>query len=268
MADCDNNCAACGVSDCGKRTEIKKLVPHEGTEIKKIYAVISGKGGVGKSLVTSLLASALTKKGKKAAIMDADITGPSIPQAFGLKDAMATQDDSGLYGCKSKLGIKVMSINLLLEHNEDPIIWRGPIISGFVQQLFTDVNYGKLDYMLIDMPPGTGDVPLTVFQSLPIDGIIVVSSPQELVSMVVQKSINMANMMNIPILGMVMNMSYVKCPHCGERIEVFNHKEGADYPLPLLAELPIDPLISKLVDEGNIEDYPSDIFESVVNALE
>ena len=266
MADCTHDCSTCGVEGCGERTEIKKLVPHKGTSIKKIVAVISGKGGVGKSLVTSLLASALAKEGKKVAILDADITGPSIPQAFGLKDAYATQDEDGIYCAETKLGIKVMSINLLLERNEDPIIWRGPILSGFVQQLFTDVNYGELDYLLIDMPPGTGDVPLTVFQSLPIDGVVVVSSPQELVSMVVQKSINMANMMYVPIYGMIMNMAYVKCPHCNERIEVFTKGED-HYDLPILAELPIDKEIASLVDKGLIEDYPSDLMKDALKAI-
>ena len=267
MADCNHDCSSCGVTGCGERSEIKKLEPHEGTSFKKIIAVISGKGGVGKSMVTSLLASALAKSGKTVAIMDADVTGPSIPQAFGLKDAMATQDENGLYGVKSKLGIKIMSVNLLLEHNEDPIIWRGPIIASFVQQLFTDVNYGELDYLLIDMPPGTGDVPLTVFQSLPIDGIIVVTSPQELVSMVVSKSINMAEMMYIPIIGMIRNMAYIECPHCKERIEVFNSDKSLNKSIPLLAELPIDPVLAKLIDEGKVEEYPSDKLQKTIETL-
>ena len=267
MADCNHNCGSCGVEGCGERQEIKKLVPHKGTSFKKIIAIISGKGGVGKSLVTSLVATALTNDGKKVAILDADITGPSIPQAFGLKDAYATQDENGIYPAVTSKGIKVMSINLLLERNEDPIIWRGPILSGFVQQLFTDVNYGELDYLLIDMPPGTGDVPLTVFQSLPIDGVIVVSSPQELVSMVVQKSVNMARMMYVPIYGLVMNMAYVKCPYCNERIEVFKHAED-HYEIPLLAELPIDPNIARLVDEGKIEEYSTEDFKEVLKAIE
>ena len=268
MADCNHDCSSCGVEGCGERQEIKKLVPHEGTSIKKVIAIISGKGGVGKSMVTSLLASALAKEGKKVAIMDADVTGPSIPQAFGLKDAMATQDENGLYGVESKLGIKIMSVNLLLEHNDDPIIWRGPIISSFVQQLFTDVNYGELDYLLIDMPPGTGDVPLTVFQFLPIDGIIVVTSPQELVSMVVSKSINMAQMMYVPIIGMIQNMAYAICPHCGERIEVFKQDDSLKNKLPLLAEIPLDPKLAKLIDEGRVEEYPSDVLFSTITKLD
>lgn len=267
MADCNHDCSSCGVEGCGERNEIKKVEPHVGTSFKKVVAVISGKGGVGKSLVTSLLASELAKKGNKVAIMDADVTGPSIPQAFGLSNAFAMQDDNGLYSVETKLGIKVMSVNLLLENNEDPIVWRGPIVSGFVQQMFTDVNYGEMDYLLIDMPPGTGDVPLTVFQSLPIDEIVVVTSPQDLVSMVVAKSINMARMMYIPIVGLVKNMAYVKCPNCNERIEIFKSKKENTSGLPILAKIPIDPNLASLVDEGRIEDYSESLLDKVIEKL-
>lgn len=267
MADCNHDCSSCSVGDCGERTEIKKLEPHPGTSFKKVIAIISGKGGVGKSLVTSLLASELAKKGSKVAIMDADVTGPSIPQAFGLKDKMATQDEDGLYSVETSLGIKVMSVNLLLENNEDPIVWRGPILSSFVSQMFTDVNYGEMDYLLIDMPPGTGDVPLTVFQSLPIDEIVIVTSPQDLVSMVVAKSINMARMMYIPIVGMVKNMAYIKCPHCGDRVEIFKSKNGSRHDLPLLAEIPIDPELASLVDEGKIEEYKEHLLDDLIAHL-
>ncbi len=271
MPDCSHNCESCGVENCSSR-EIKKLVPHKNTTIKKIIAITSGKGGVGKSLVTSLTAIALAKKGYKVAIMDADVTGPSIPKAFGLNDIMAAQDETAIYPEVTKLGIKVMSVNLLLEDNESPIIWRGPLVAGFVQQLFTEVSYGELDYLLIDMPPGTGDIPLTVFQSLPIDGIITVSSPQDLVSMVVAKSVNMAKMMYIPILGLVMNMSYVKCPDCDRKIYLFGNgdykKDIEKFGVDLLAELPLDPKLSHLIDEGKIEDYDVKLMDKVVSQLE
>lgn len=270
MADCNHDCSSCSQSDCKERV-IEKVKPHEYSNIKKVYAIISGKGGVGKSLVTSLLASSMNKRGKSVAIIDADVTGPSIPQAFGLKEALAESDESGLYPVMSMHGIKVMSANLLLEDNEAPIIWRGPIVSGFVQQLFTDVIYGDVDYMFIDMPPGTGDIPLTVFQMIPIDGIIVVSSPQELVSMVVAKSINMAQMMNIPIVGMVENMAYIKCPDCGKKITIFGNGKFEDevkrHGLELLAEIPIDPELAQKVDAGEIEEYQTDVMDKLVDRL-
>lgn len=270
MADCDHKCEGCSVENCASRV-IEKLKPHEYSNIKKTFAIVSGKGGVGKSLTTSLLASELNKLGKSVAIIDADVTGPSIPQAFGLKDKLAESDESGLYPVMSKHGVKVMSANLLLEDKEAPIVWRGPIVSSFVQQLYTDVIYGDVDFLLIDMPPGTGDIPLTVFQMIPIDGIIVVSSPQELVSMVVAKSINMANMMNIPIIGMVENMAYIKCPDCGKKITVFGdghfEEEVKRHGLKLLAEIPIDPKLTKMVDEGNIEEYKTDVFNQLTQAL-
>ena len=271
MPDCNHNCESCGVENCGSR-EIKKLEPHKGTKIKKVIAIMSGKGGVGKSLVTSLTAIALAKKGHKVAILDADVTGPSIPKAFGLGGLMAGQDEDGLIPEKTSLGIKIMSANLLLEDNEAPIIWRGPLVAGFVQQLFTDVKYGEIDYMLVDMPPGTGDIPLTVFQYLPIDGVIVVSSPQELVSMIVAKSINMAKMMYIPLLGLVENMAYVKCPNCNRHIDVFGNanfkQEVARFDVDLLAEIPLDPNLAKLVDEGKIEDYDVAVMDKVVSKIE
>lgn len=270
MAECNHDCSNCSQSDCASRV-IEKIKPHPYSNIKKTYAIISGKGGVGKSLVTSLLAASLNKAGKNVAIIDADVTGPSIPQAFGLKDKLAESDESGLYPVMSKHGIKVMSANLLLEDKEAPIVWRGPIVSSFVQQLFTDVIYGDVDFMLIDMPPGTGDIPLTVFQMIPIDGIIVVGSPQELVSMVVAKSINMATMMNIPIIGMVENMAYIKCPDCGKKITVFGNGKFADevkrHGLKLLAEIPIDPELASKVDSGEIEEYKTNVMDQLVDAL-
>ena len=270
MSSCDHKCEGCSVENCGERV-IQKVKPHELSNIKKVYAVISGKGGVGKSLVTSLLASEMNKSGKSVAVIDADVTGPSIPQAFGLKDCLAESDESGLYPVLSKQGVKIMSANLLLEDKEAPIIWRGPIVSSFVQQLFTDVIYGDVDFMFIDMPPGTGDIPLTVFQMIPIDGIVVVGSPQELVSMVVAKSINMANMMNIPIIGMVENMAYIKCPDCGKKITVFGDGHFADevkrHGLELLAEIPIDPELARRVDKGEIEEYKTDVMNKLIAKL-
>ena len=270
MADCNHECEGCEVSDCGER-EFKKLEPHEGTHIKKIYAIISGKGGVGKSLVTSLIASTVAKKGKKVAIMDADVTGPSIPQAFGVANEIPYTDETTIYPVVSKGGIKIMSANLLLQDNEAPIIWRGPLVAGFVQQLFTDVAYDDIDYMFIDMPPGTSDIPLTVFQLIPIDGVIVVSSPQELVSMVVAKSINMAKMMNIKVLGVAMNMAYIKCPKCDEKITVFGNgkykEDVAKHGLKVLAELPIDPKLASLVDQGKIEDYSTNELDEIVKTI-
>lgn len=271
MADCNHDCSSCSQSDCAER-KIEKLKPHEFSSFRRTFAVISGKGGVGKSLVTSLLASALNKRGHKVAIIDADVTGPSIPQTFGLKGKLAPQDESGLYPLISKHGVKVMSANALLENAEDPICWRGPLITGFVQQLYTDVIYGDVDYLLIDMPPGTGDVPLTVFQSYPIDGIIVVSSPQDLVGMVVAKSINMAKMMYVDILGVAINMAYVKCPKCNEKIRVFGNGKYADdvhrHGLEVLAEIPIDPELATKVDEGKIEEYETDVLDELVHRVE
>lgn len=271
MSDCNHDCSHCSQEGCESRV-IEKLKPHELSNIKKIYAVISGKGGVGKSLVTSLLGASLNKKGHSVAIIDADVTGPSIPQAFGLKGKLAESDESGLYPVLSTHGVKVMSANLLLEDNEAPIIWRGPLVASFVQQLFTDVIYGDVDYMLIDMPPGTGDIPLTVFQMIPIDGIIVVSSPQELVSMVVAKSINMAKMMNIPIIGVAENMAYIKCPKCDEKITVFGDGHFYDdvkrHGLDVLCEIPIDPELAKKVDLGQIEEYKTNVMDKIVSILE
>ena len=271
MADCNHDCASCSVGDCGER-KIEKLKPNENTTIKHCFAVISGKGGVGKSLVTSLLASKMNKKGYSVAVLDADVTGPSIPQAFGLKGKMATSDETCIYPVLSKHGIKIMSANLLMPDDESPIIWRGPMIAGFVQQLYTDVCYGDVDYMFIDLPPGTGDVPLTIFQQYPIDGIIIVTSPQELVSMVVTKSINMAKMMYINTVGIVENMSYIKCPKCSEKVRVFGDNDSKKRieksGIKVVAELPIDPDIAKLVDKGKIEEYETSDLDELVSLLE
>ena len=271
MSECNHDCASCSQSDCAERT-IEKLKPNENTTIKHCFAVISGKGGVGKSLVTSLLACKMNQKGRSVAIIDADVTGPSIPQAFGLKGKMATSDDDCLYPVLSKKGIKIMSANLLMPDDEEPIVWRGPLIAGFVGQLYTDVCYGDVDYMFIDMPPGTGDVPLTIFQQYPIDGIIIVTSPQELVSMVVTKSINMAKMMYINTVGIVENMSYIKCPKCAEKVRIFgdddSKKRIEKSGIKVVAELPIDPELAKLVDKGEIEEYKTEDLDKLVSLLE
>lgn len=271
MADCNHDCSSCSIGDCAER-KIEKLKPNQNTTIKHCFAVISGKGGVGKSLVTSLLASQMNKKGYSVAVLDADVTGPSIPQAFGLKGRMAESDEEALYPVLTKHGIKVMSANLLMPNDEEPIIWRGPMIAGFVGQLYTDVCYGDVDYMFVDMPPGTGDVPLTIFQQYPIDGIIIVTSPQELVSMVVTKSINMAKMMYINTVGIVENMSYIKCPKCSEKVRVFGDNDSKNRieksGIKVVAELPIDPEIAKLVDKGEIEEYETHDLDELVSLLE
>lgn len=271
MSECNHDCAHCGEGNCEQRT-IEKLKPNENSNIKHIFAVISGKGGVGKSLVTSLLASAMNKKGHNVAIIDADITGPSIPQSFGLKGRMAESDETSIFPVLSKHGVKIISANLLMPNDEDPIVWKGPLISGLVQQLYTDVCFGDVDYMFVDMPPGTGDVPLTVFQMLPIDGIIVVTSPQDLVSMVVTKSINMAKLMKINTLGIVENMSYINCPDCGKKIRVFGNDDSKAQiektGVKVLAELPIDPELAKKVDSGEIEEYQTDALDEVIRKIE
>ena len=262
MSDCSHDCSSCS-SDCGDRTEPQSFLaaPNPKSSVKKVIGVISGKGGVGKSLVTELLAVAAMKSGKHAGILDADITGPSIPKAFGITQKAAGTEE-GIYPVKSKGGIDIMSINLLLENATDPVIWRGPIIAGTVKQFWTDVIWEDIDLMFVDMPPGTGDVPLTVFQSLPVDGIIVVTSPQELVSMIVSKAVKMAQMMNIPILGIVENMSFFECPDCGKKYEIFGKSHideiSLEYDLPVLAKIPINPELSEAVDRGEIEEYGQD----------
>ena len=257
MPDCDNNCAACGQDCPSRQAENLRVQANELSNVKKVYAVVSGKGGVGKSLTTSLLAVNARRAGKATAIIDADLTGPSIPKAFGLKE-MATANETTIFPVRTKTGIETISLNLLLDDPAAPVIWRGPILAGLIKQFWTDVAYGDIDELYIDMPPGTGDVPLTVFQSLPIDGIIVVTSPQDLVSLIVEKAVRMAEMMKVPVLAMVENMAYLDCPHCGERIYPYGQggkKEADRLGIPLYESLPIDPRLAKLVDEGKIEDY-------------
>ena len=244
---------------------------HPLSNIKKVIAVVSGKGGVGKSLVTSLLAVNMNRAGKHSAILDADITGPSIPKLFGIHEKALGNED-GILPCKSKTGIDVMSINLLLENDTDPVVWRGPVIAGVVTQFWSDVLWDDVDYMFVDMPPGTGDVPLTVFQSLPIDGIVIVTSPQELVSMIVAKAVNMAKLMNIPVLGIVENMSYFKCPDCGKEHEIFGSSKveqvAKEYGIEHTARLPIDPVIATMVDAGEIESIDADALNELADFIE
>ncbi len=253
MSDCSHDCGSCS-QDCASRITFEK--PHELSRIKRVIGVVSGKGGVGKSLVTSLLAVGMAAKGSKVAVLDADITGPSVPRAFGIKGGVEG-DDMGIYPRASKLGVKVMSSNLLLENENDPVIWRGPVIAGMVKQFWSEVIWGDVDYMFVDMPPGTGDVPLTVFQSIKLDGIVIVTSPQELVSMIVEKAVKMANKMNIKIYGVVENMSYIKCPDCGKEIDIFGTSKvdevATDFDLKVLGRLPIDADIAKAVDAGDVE---------------
>ena len=253
---CNGNCSSCS-SDCEDRTHESLAVPaNSDSNIKKVIAIVSGKGGVGKSTVTSLLASSMAKMGKKVGILDADITGPSIPRAFGVSECREASED-GIVPAVSEGGISIMSINLLLDDESAPVLWRGPILAGAVKQFWTDVIWGELDYLFVDMPPGTGDVPLTVFQSLPVDGVIVVTAPQALVGMIVTKAVRMAEMMDIPVLGLVENYSYFRCPDCGKEYPVFGESTidalGAQLSLPVLARLPIDPTLARAVDEGQVE---------------
>ena len=255
-ASCSGNCDSCGES-CSSRSPESLLAPaNKLSNVKHVIAVVSGKGGVGKSTVTSMMAVAMNKLGYKTAILDADITGPSIPQAFGLHQPASGSDD-GIIPAVTKDGIKIMSINLLLPKETDPVVWRGPVVAGAVKQFWTDVCWGDVDYMFVDLPPGTGYVPLTVFQSLPIDGVILVTSPQSLVSMIVSKAVNMAKMMDVPVYGFVENYSYFKCPDCGRTVEIFGKSKlseiALEYSLPVLARLPIDPDTARLCDEGKME---------------
>ena len=270
MSGCSGNCSSCG-SDCADRKAESLLANlNPKASVKKVIAVVSGKGGVGKSTVTSMLAVAMSKKGKRVAVLDADITGPSAPTAFGVTECQGATED-GLYPALTKSGIQVMSINLLLDNSTDPVVWRGPVIAGAVKQFWTDVIWEDVDYMFVDMPPGTGDVPLTVFQSLPVDGIVIVTSPQDLVSMIVAKAVKMANMMHIPVLGFVENYSYLECPDCGKKIQVFgkSHLDGVsqEFGLPVLARLPIDPEVAELYDNGRMEDVKTDAVEQVIEAV-
>ena len=270
MSSCNGNCSSCG-SDCGERKAeslLAKLNPK--SNVKKVIAVVSGKGGVGKSTVTATLAVAMAREGKRTAILDADITGPSAPTAFGVTECQGATEE-GLYPALSRSGIQIMSINLLLDNPNDPVVWRGPVIAGAVKQFWTDVIWEDVDYMFVDMPPGTGDVPLTVFQSLPIDGVVIVTTPQDLVSMIVAKAVKMANMMHVPVLGFVENYSYLQCPDCGRKIEVFGKSHldeiAKEFDLPVLAKLPIEPYVAEAYDNGMMETVCTNGVDGVIDKL-
>ncbi|MBM6694955.1 Mrp/NBP35 family ATP-binding protein [Pseudoflavonifractor capillosus] len=272
MSECTHDCSSCS-SNCGERQQ-----PHDfrkpcnaHSHIKKVIAVVSGKGGVGKSTVTCSLAAAMAARGKKVGILDADITGPSIPRAFGIhQHAMGTDD--GILPVETAGGIKMMSLNLLTDNETDPVIWRGPVIAGAVEQFWTDVVWGELDYLFVDMPPGTGDVPLTVFQSLPVDGVVVVTAPQTLVGMIVTKAVRMAEMMKVPVLGLVENYSFFRCPDCGGEHPIFGESTidalGAELNLPVLAKLPLDSALANAMDEGTVEGYTPNPLAQVAAQLD
>ncbi len=271
MSECTHNCSTCS-QNCSSRQEPQSLLenPHELSNIKKVIGVVSGKGGVGKSLVTSLLAVTMNRRGFKSAVLDADITGPSIPKAFGIKEkAMGTE--SGIIPCRTKTGIEVMSVNLLLENDTDPVVWRGPVIAGAVKQFWTDVIWNDVDFMFVDMPPGTGDVPLTVFQSLPVDGIVIVASPQELVGMIVEKAVKMADLMNIPIIALAENMAYFECPDCGKKHNIFgeSHIEeiAEKHSVDTVSQIPINNKLAAAVDAGAIELFEGDWLENIADKL-
>lgn len=267
---CTHNCSTCS-SNCSSREKNSLLEqPHELSSVKHIIGVVSGKGGVGKSIVTSMLAVTMQRLGYKTAILDADITGPSIPKAFGLKKAVEG-DGLGMIPPSTTSGIDIMSVNLLLEDESRPVIWRGPVIAGTVKQFWSETIWNNIDYMFIDCPPGTGDVPLTVFQSIPLDGIVIVSTPQDLVSMIVSKAANMADMMNIPVYGIIENMSYVKCPDCGKEIKIFGESHideiAEKFGYDLLARIPIDPKLTALVDKGWIEMMDNDYLDTAAEII-
>ena len=273
MSECTHDCSTCS-QKCSSREEPQSLLAptNAASEVKKVIAIVSGKGGVGKSMVTSLLATEMRRREYSTAILDADITGPSIPKAFGIKGGDVEGSDLGMFPKESKTGIKIMSLNLLVDDEKKPVVWRGPVIAGVVKQFWSDVVWGDVDFMFVDMPPGTGDVPLTVFQSLPIDGIIVVTSPQELVSMIVAKALNMASLMNIPVLGLVENYSYFTCPDCGKKHSIYGESNIDAYAeeagTQVLAKLPIDPSLASLCDKGIIELNENTQVKSIADAIE
>ncbi len=266
---CSGNCSSCS-SNCGDRKAQSLIEPTgEYNNIKHVIGVVSGKGGVGKSMVTSMLAVLMSRKGYKVGILDADITGPSIPKTFGI-NSRAMQNEIGILPAETKNGIKLMSINLMLEEKDSPVLWRGPVIAGAVKQFWHDVVWGDLDYLFIDCPPGTGDVPLTVFQSIPLDGAVIVTSPQDLVSLIVKKAYNMADMMKIPVLGIVENMSYVVCPDCGKSFNIFgsgSETVAEELGVPLLGKMPIDVSLAQMVDNGEFEKFSGDYLNSAIDAI-
>ena len=272
MSECTHDCSSCG-ENCPSRSEpqsfLKALNPY--SSVKKVVAVVSGKGGVGKSLVTSLLASEMQRRGYRCAVLDADITGPSIPKSFGIRQHAAGTDEF-LIPVTTHSGLQIMSINLILENETEPVVWRGPVIAGAVTQFWTDVLWQDVDYMFVDLPPGTGDVPLTVFQSLPIDGVVIVTTPQDLVGMIVEKAVNMAGLMNIPVIGIVENMSYFKCPDCGKEHAIFGESRveelAKEYGIPHVAKLPIDPVITTMADAGEVESVTGRYVSGLIDVIE
>ena len=272
MSECSHDCSNCQ-QNCESRDPKSLLAPaNKHSDVKRVIGVVSGKGGVGKSLVTGLSAVAMQRRGHRVGILDADITGPSIPKIFGVNEKAYGDAEGNLLPAMSKGGIELMSINLLLDDDTAPVVWRGSLISGVVRQFWTDVNWGAKEFLFVDMPPGTGDVPLTVFQSLPVDGILIVLSPQELVGMIVEKAVNMAKMMNIPVLGLVENMSWMTCPDCGKKLFPFGESRALQvasaHSLPLLAQLPIDPAIARACDAGEVESLQVQGFDGVAETLE
>ena len=271
MSECTHDCSTCG-QNCSERTAESFRKPlREGASVKKVIAVVSGKGGVGKSLVTSLLASEMQRRGHNCAVLDADITGPSIPKSFGIHEhCMGTEEY--LLPVTTHTGLQIMSMNLILENEREPVVWRGPVIAGAVTQFWTDVLWKDVDFMFVDMPPGTGDVPLTVFQSLPVDGIVIVTTPQDLVGMIVEKAVNMAGLMNIPVIGIVENMSYFKCPDCGKEHAIFGESRveelAKEYGIPHVAKLPIDPVITTMVDAGEVESVTGRYVSGLIDVIE
>ncbi len=269
--ECTHDCSSCSAACSSRNAAPQHDAPNPHSSVKKVIGVVSGKGGVGKSMTSALLACAMARRSYHCGILDADITGPSIPNLFGIH-GRAMADEQGCWPIQSRMGIDVMSINLLVENEEDPVVWRGPVIAGAVKQFWTDVVWKDVDFLFVDMPPGTGDVPLTVFQSLPVDGIVVVASPQELVSMIVAKAVNMAEMMKVPMLGIVENMSYILCPDCGKQIKVFGDSHvdevAAKHGLPVLAKCPIDPKLAELSDAGMIETYGGEYLNAAADACE
>ena len=269
--NCSHNCAECH-SDCNERTAPQSLLEplNKNSSVKKVIGIVSGKGGVGKSLVTSMLAVLAQRKGYQAAILDADITGPSIPKVFGVHGKVFG-NEAGIFPAESKCGTKIMSINLLLANEGDPVVWRGPVIAGAVKQFWSEVNWEQVDYMFVDMPPGTGDVPLTVFQSLPLDGIVVVTSPQELVEMIVEKAVKMAGLMDIPVLGLVENMAYFECPSCHDKHYIFGQSHIDDlaerYQIKSTAQLPLAPALADLCDHGNIEAFEGNWLDNILERI-
>ena len=270
--NCTHDCSSCG-SNCSSRQGGQPdfaAKSNDFSDVRKVIGVVSGKGGVGKSMVTSLLAVLLRRLGKRTAVLDADITGPSIPKAFGVSERLGA-DDAGIYPAVSTTGIKMVSLNLMLENDTDPVVWRGPVIAGAVKQFWTDVQWGDVDFMFVDMPPGTGDVPLTVFQSLPVDGIVIVTSPQELVGMIVEKAVRMAKMMNIPVLGIVENMSYFQCDECGKRHYIFGESHldeiAARNGIPVTARMPLNPALAAACDSGKIEMFDGDWLDGLANTI-